>query len=142
MKKSSADEKIYNIGVIMGNVYTAHPKELLHGIYDAAAKLPVNLQMFLGTQSNTFYRTMSNVASQENYDRQFNSVYDFALFGGLDALIIAYGTLCVFLNDDFFALTCPFIVFTGRSAEEERSCVFGAFRALEGRQTCLWMTLR
>ena len=100
MKKSSADGKIYNIGVIMGNVYTAHPKELLHGIYDAAAKLPVNLQMFLGTQSNAFYRTMSNVASQENYDRQFNSVYDFALFGGLDALIIAYGTLCVFLNDD------------------------------------------
>ena len=88
MKKSSADGKIYNIGVIMGNVYTAHPKELLHGIYDAAAKLPVNLQMFLGTQSNTFYRTMSNVASQENYDRQFNSVYDFALFGGLDALKI------------------------------------------------------
>lgn len=100
MKNSNTDEKIYNIGVIMGNVYTAHPKELLHGIYDAAAKLPVNLQMFLGTQSNAFYRTMNSAASEENYDRQFNSVYDFALFGGLDALIIAYGTLCVFLNDD------------------------------------------
>ncbi len=97
--KKSRDGKVYNIGIIMGNVYTAHPKELLHGIYDAAAKMPVNLQLFLGTQSNAFYRTMNSAASEENFDRQFNSIYDFALFGGLDALIIAYGTLCIFLND-------------------------------------------
>lgn len=93
-------KKIYNIGVVIGNVYTNHPQELLHGICDAAKKLPVNLQLFPGTQSNAFYKNITDMVLNNNFDYQFNTIYDFALFGNLDAVIISYGTLCIFLRED------------------------------------------
>lgn len=93
-------EKIYNIGVVIGNVYTNHPQELIHGICDAAKKLPVNIQFFPGTQSNAFYKNTTDMVLDNDFDYQFNTIYDFALFGNLDAVIISYGTLCIFLRDE------------------------------------------
>lgn len=40
---------IYNIGVLIGNANSQHPKELIQGIYEAATEENVNITMFLGT---------------------------------------------------------------------------------------------
>lgn len=35
-----------------------------------------------------------------SYNYQYNSLYDYSLIAGLDALIISYGTLCIYLDRD------------------------------------------
>lgn len=93
------DKNNYNIGVIIGNVHTNHPKELIFGICEAAKELEVNLQFFLASQSSIFYSDEEGLSKGKNYNYQFNTIYDYALMGDLDALIISYGTLCVFLEN-------------------------------------------
>ena len=94
MGKKSA----YNIGALIGNVHTNHPKELIQGICEAAKDYDVNIEFFLGTQSAVLCQEMSKFESSENYDYQFNTIYDYALLGDLDALIISYGTTNVFFE--------------------------------------------
>ncbi|NLL80494.1 MAG: LacI family transcriptional regulator [Clostridiales bacterium] len=105
-KTRDQSEKIYNIGVVIGNIYTSYPQELIRGISDAAKNFPINIQFFPGTQSSAFFRGEADVVLKHNFDYQFNTIYDFAVFGDLDAIIISYGTLCIFLNAeekaDFF----------------------------------------
>lgn len=100
------EEKVYNIGVLIGNAHTAHPKELIQGICQGAKECTCNLLFFLGTQSSVFSQDIYGYKMGEDYDYQFNVIYDYALLGNLDALIISYGTLCIFLEnqdrDDFF----------------------------------------
>lgn len=83
----------------MGNVHTNHPQDLLRGIYAAAAEYPVNLEIFPGMQNSGFYHDLTNAAVGSEFEYQFNTIYDFALFGDLDALIISYGTLSIFLDE-------------------------------------------
>lgn len=100
------EEKVYNIGVLIGNAHTAHPKELIQGICQGAKEYTCNLLFFLGTQSSVFSQDIYGYKMGEDYDYQFNVIYDYALLGNLDALIISYGTLCIFLEnqdrDEFF----------------------------------------
>lgn len=100
------EEKVYNIGILIGNAHTAHPKELIQGICQGAREFACNLLFFLGTQSSVFSQDIYGYKIGEDYDYQFNVIYDYALLGNLDALIISYGTLCIFLEnqdrDDFF----------------------------------------
>ena len=93
------EKKGYRIGIMIGNVYANHPQELLRGIYAAAKEYPVTLELFPGTQSSSFYKELTGIADSNDFEYQFNTIYDFALFGDLDALIISYGTLCIFLGD-------------------------------------------
>ena len=91
---------IYNIGVLIGNANSQHPKELIQGIYEAATEENVNITMFLGTQGNSLgYDKEISDHGRDNYNYQFNVVYDYALLANLDALIISYGTLCIFLEE-------------------------------------------
>ncbi|MBD5465944.1 MAG: GGDEF domain-containing protein [Lachnospiraceae bacterium] len=99
------EEKVYNIGVLIGNAHTAHPKELIQGICQGAKEYTCNLLFFLGTQSSVFSQDIYGYKMGEDYDYQFNVIYDYALLGNLDALIISYGTLCIFLENqdrDYF----------------------------------------
>ena len=100
MEKREENEKTeYRIGIMIGNVYTNHPQELLRGIYAAAREYPVTLELFPGTQSRSFYKELTGISGSNEFEYQFNTIYDFALYGDLDALIISYGTLCIFLED-------------------------------------------
>jgi len=83
---------IYQIGILIGNVYTSHPAELLQGIFAAAKDKPVNLSFFFGTQSNAFMDSVTETFAAEEIDEHFNTTYDFSKFGDLDAMIISYGT--------------------------------------------------
>lgn len=100
-RKIQEEKSEYRIGIMIGNVYTNHPQEVLRGIYAAAREYPVMLELFPGTQSRNFYQeiTGATVSGSDDFEYQFNTIYDFALFGDLDALIISYGTLCIFLGE-------------------------------------------
>ena len=93
-------DKVYHIGVMIGNVHTQHPMELISGICEAAKTERVNITFFVGAQGNAldFWKDDENDLYAYNY--QYNSLYDYSLIAGLDALIISYGTLCIYLDED------------------------------------------
>lgn len=93
-------DKVFNIGVMIGNVHTQHPMELIRGINEAAKTENVNISYFIGAQGNAldFWNGDENDLSSYNY--QYNSLYDYSLIAGLDAIIISYGTLCIFLDQE------------------------------------------
>lgn len=85
----------YTVGVLIGNAHTSHPKGLIKGIFDRVKGENLKVIFFLGTQTNNFYRDMI----REDYDYQYNTIYDYAMLGQMDVLIIAYGSLCIFRED-------------------------------------------
>lgn len=99
------DEKILQIGVMMGNVHTPHPKEVLRGLYAGAENKRVNLTLFLGAQGDIYdYWKDSSADSQSDenafttYNYQYNALYDYAHMADFDALIIAFGTLSMYMD--------------------------------------------
>lgn len=92
-------EKRYTIGVLIGNANSPHTMDLMKGIYHAAEKMDVNLLYFLGIHSNYTYRAYFGENAEDDYDYQYNIVYDYTSLGKVDALIISYGSLCIFLEE-------------------------------------------
>ncbi|MDD2981190.1 MAG: GGDEF domain-containing protein [Hespellia sp.] len=89
---------VFTIGVLIGNANSPHTMDLMQGIYRASKKLNVNLLFFLGIHSRYYYRSYFGENPGDDYDYQFNIVYDYAWLGKVDALIISYGSLCIFLE--------------------------------------------
>ena len=87
------NDKKYNIGVLIGGVHTYFPREHIRGISDAAKEFDANVYFFLGTQTKDFFEDMLGGTHKDSYDYQFNTIHDYSLIGGLDGLIINYGTL-------------------------------------------------
>lgn len=85
----------YTVGVLIGNAHTSHPRGVIKGICERARGENIKVVFFLGTQTNIFYREMI----REDYDYQYNTIYDYAMLGQMDVLIIAYGSLCIFRED-------------------------------------------
>lgn len=100
------DDKILQVGVMMGNVHTQHPKEVLRGLYAAAKDKSVNLTLFLGAQGDifdywkdSFSELNSEVGDFVTYNYQYNSLYDYAHMADLDVIIIAFGMLSMFIDE-------------------------------------------
>jgi len=95
-----SEEKIFNIGVMMGTFHTQHVMELISGMSEAAKTENVNISFFVGAQGNAldFCKGDENDFNAHNY--QYNTLYDYALIAGLDAIIISYGTLCIYLENE------------------------------------------
>ena len=92
--------KRYNIGILIGGVHTYFPKEHIRGIADAAKELNINVDFFLGTQTKDFFEDMLGGTHKNSFDYQFNTIHDYSLIGGLDGLIINYGTLGLQLKNE------------------------------------------
>lgn len=90
----------YTIGVLIGNANSPHTRTLMRGVHDAAEKLNVNVIFFLGVHMTYYYRAYFGETVNNDYDYQCNVVYDYAKLGSVDALIISYGSLCIFLEDN------------------------------------------
>ena len=88
-------EKRYTIGVMIGNANSPHTMNLMQGIFHAAKSMDVNL----GIHSSYYYKSYFGEDTEDDYDYQFNVVYDYQAFADADALIIAYGSLCIFLDE-------------------------------------------
>ena len=94
------EKKRYNLGILIGGVHTYFPKEHIKGISEAAKELDVNVCFFLGTQTKDFFEDVLGGNQKNSYDYQFNTIHDYSLIGGLDGLIINYGTLGIQLKED------------------------------------------
>jgi len=88
----------HTIGVLIGNAMSPHTMDLMKGIYHAAKDFGVNVLFYIGLHSSYFFADLFGDDSGKDYDYQFNTIYDFAWLGKVDALIIAYGSLCIFLD--------------------------------------------
>ena len=91
-------EKRPIIGVLIGNAHTSYPIELMRGISEASKKENADVIFFLGTHTNAFYRDMLGESVRNSYDYQFNTTYDYAMMADLDAMIVSFGTLNIFLQ--------------------------------------------
>ena len=92
-------EKRYTIGVMIGNANSPHTMDLMQGIFHAAQSMDVNVILFLGIHSSYYYKSYFGEDVEDDYDYQFNAAYDYQAFADADALIIAYGSLCIFLDE-------------------------------------------
>ena len=93
-------EKRYTIGVMVGNANSPHTMDLMQGIFHTAQSIDVNIVFFLGIHSSYYYKSYFGEDIEDDYDYQFNVVYDYQAFADIDALIIAYGSLCIFLDEN------------------------------------------
>ena len=98
-------EKVLQIGLLMGNVFTKHPMEVLRGLSMGASERNVGLTVIPGAQGSIYDYWGDNVEESDDlnfstYNYQYNALYDYTQIAGLDALIITYGTLMMFLSAD------------------------------------------
>lgn len=92
-------KKRYTIGVVIGNANSPHTRTLMRGICDAAKRMDVNIIFFLGVHMANYYHEYFGENMENRHDFQYNVVYDYANLADVDGLIIAYGSLCIFLED-------------------------------------------
>lgn len=134
------------VGVLIGNAGSAHTLSLMKGIDEAAVQSNVNVLYFLGVHTTDYYRFVfagsTADPNSDNYDYQCNIVYDYAWLGKVDALVISYGSLCIFLekNDKKTFLRrfagIPYVLVEDRSEDGEGSSVItdnygGMYRVAE-----------
>lgn len=82
------------IGVFIGNTHTFFPRQLLRSIYENSKKEDYDLHFYLGLEYAQFMG--DDVSSSSDMDFQYRTIYDYAFFSSLDAVIIAYGTITTF----------------------------------------------
>ena len=87
------------LGLELGQVH-AFVVVICLAISEAAAELDVNVCFFLGTRTKDFFEDVLGSKQKNSYDYQFNTIHDYSLIGGLDGLIINYGTLGIQLRED------------------------------------------
>jgi len=95
-----SEEKIFNIGVMIGTFHTQHVSELVAGIREASKTENVNVSFFVGAQGNALDFCKGDENDFNAYNYQYNTLYDYSLVAGFDAIIISYGTLCIYLENE------------------------------------------
>lgn len=86
------------IGVLIGNAKSPHSLNTLHGIMQAAKEEGVNIIVFLGIHASYFYKDFFK--QEESYEYQITTVYDYVAMAKVDALIISYGEIVIFLSEE------------------------------------------
>lgn len=87
------------VGVMIGNANSPHTIETVNGIVEAASQYDVDVISFIGVHTSYFYRDYFERENQEDYDYQSSCVFDYDKLCKLDALIVSYGTMAVFMTD-------------------------------------------
>ncbi len=104
---AKSDKKVLEVGVLLGSVHTKHPMEVLRGMYAGAFGKNVNITIFPTMLGGIYASWNERDAKGENgdgltfrnYDYQYSSIYDYPLFASLDAIVIAFGTVSMFLSE-------------------------------------------
>ena len=99
------EDRVLQVGVLMGNVFTKHPHEVLKGLGVGAEEHNVTLTVIPGAQGSIYNYWENNDGESDDlnfseYNYQYNALYDYAQIAGFDALIITYGTLMMYLSAD------------------------------------------
>ena len=89
--------KRITIGVLIGNANSMHSVNTLQGIRQAAKEAGVNTVTFLGV--HTEYKFKEFYDEDISYDYQIMTIFDYVDIANVDALIISYGEIVVFLKE-------------------------------------------
>lgn len=92
-------KETFTIGVLIGNANSPHTIKLMQGIYRSSEKAGINVIFFLGIHSSYYHQSHFGENTDADFDYQFNIVYDYSWLGKVDALIIAYGSMAIFLKN-------------------------------------------
>lgn len=92
-----SEKKRLTVGVMIGNANSTHSISTLQGIRQAAKETGVNTVVFLGIHTEYMYKDFFK--EEISYDYQSLTVFDYVSLSKLDALIISYGELGVFLRE-------------------------------------------
>ncbi|MBR6451212.1 MAG: GGDEF domain-containing protein [Lachnospiraceae bacterium] len=90
--------KRLTIGVLIGNANSTHSIKTLQGIRQAAKEAGVNTVTFLGV--HTEYKFKEFYDEDISYDYQIMTVFDYVNLSKVDAIIISYGEIVVFLPEE------------------------------------------
>ena len=90
---------VITIGVMIGNANSPHTIDTINGIREAAAMAGVNVINFIGVHSSYFCAEYFEKESQEDYDYQSTCVFSYNKLCKLDALIVSYGSMTVFMSE-------------------------------------------
>lgn len=75
------------------------------------------LMQSIAGQIKDFFEDMLGGTHKDSFDYQFNTIHDYSLMGGLDGLIINYGTLGLQLKNEtaekFARKICDLLPITG-----------------------------
>lgn len=88
------------IGVILGNANSPHTNAMMKGVNAAAKDADVNIISFVGVHSSYFFRDYFDDVRNEDYDYQNEAVYDYMKLAEIDAILVSYGTVSIFLSQD------------------------------------------
>ena len=92
-----SDKKRLTIGVLIGNANSLHSINTLQGIRQAAKEAGVNTVTFLGVHTEYMFKEFYD--EDISYDYQIMTVFDYVDLAHVDALIISYGEIVVFLQE-------------------------------------------
>lgn len=88
------------IGVMIGGAHSYFPREMIRGVSEQAQKEDVNVFFFLRIHTKQFFSGILRDLSSNAYDYQFNTLHDYCQLGGMDGLLIGYGTIGFHLQLD------------------------------------------
>ena len=87
------------IGVMIGNANSPYTIDTINGIREAASQAGVNVINFIGVHSSYYNKGFLDREVQEEYDYQSTGVFAYDKLCDIDALIVAYGSMTVFMTD-------------------------------------------
>lgn len=88
-----------NIGVVIGNANSPHAVEIMKGIERAVKEFDVNLMYFVDVNS-PYTAQMYPPDQVTGWDGQKSAIYDYAGYVKADVLILTYGIMSIFLDDE------------------------------------------
>jgi len=92
------DSNRLTVGIMIGDANSAHSIKTLQGIRQAAKETGVNTVTFLGVHTEYMFRDF--YGGETSYDYQVMTVFDYADIAKIDALVISYGELGIYLQDE------------------------------------------
>lgn len=95
---SETDRK--TLALLIGGVHTHFPKHVLKGIIQEGKKHNVDILFFLGAQTQKFFSDILTYRNTDSFDYQFNTIYDYSMLCKLDGILINYGTIGMYLEDN------------------------------------------
>ena len=90
---NTPEKKRYTIGIMLGDIQSDYSADLISGFYTCAREEDVNLIFLMGPQAPLYCTDILLSNDNGHYHYQFDTIYDYAHFSKLDAMIIAYGSL-------------------------------------------------
>lgn len=93
-------DKRLTIGVLIGNTNSPYSQTLVEGIHRGACNYDVSIIYFPAVHNTYANKSSFGEKTEVNYDAQNSIVYDYAIVSQLDAIVIDFGPLSIFMDKE------------------------------------------